>query len=243
MSEDPLALVVFPHPDDEVFFCATLRRFHRAGRPARVIYVTAGGLAPSGQRPMWLGRSLAALGLEGCAVDILGFPDRGCIDRMGHLKAVLAHRVQELRPQAVYTVAFEGGHPDHDACHWAVVEATKSCGWGPEVFEFPTYHRGGLLFRAGVLLSGEGAVARTPLSRDDLRLKTEVLRRHGMHGALLKWFLDLFLDREELAKGEAYRPVPARSYLTRPHPGRLGYELYTRYRFPDFRRMVEEYQD
>jgi LmbE family N-acetylglucosaminyl deacetylase len=159
---------------------------------------------------------------------------------MDGIRKALSDRVATIRPCAVCTVAYEGGHPDHDACHWATVQAAGESVEAADVLEFPTYRRGGRLFTAGVLLPGEGAILRTTLGPEGLRLKTLILRRHGLHGVFLRWFLQLFLDRRQLSIGEQYRLVPERNYLNPPHPGRLGYELYTRFRFADFRRMVQE---
>ncbi len=231
-------LVVFPHPDDEVFFCASLRHFIRNGRSPHLIYVTGGRLAPRGHRLRWLSRSLVAAGIGSVPVELLGFEDGRCVARMGELRDELRGHMSRLRPPAVFTVAYEGGHPDHDACHWAVVRAADSSAERPTVYEFPTYHRGGRLFRAGALLPDRGEVYRTPVGEGDLRRKAAVLRCHGPHGALLRYFLQLFLDRPELSRGEPYRRVARRSYLDPPHDGRLGYELYTRWTFRAFRSMV-----
>jgi LmbE family N-acetylglucosaminyl deacetylase len=231
-------LVVFPHPDDEVFFSATLRRLSQSGNALHLIYVTSGGLAPGGQRLRWLGRSLTAADVGLAGAEVLGFEDGWCVAQMCEIRDKLRAHMFRLRPSSVFTVAYEGGHADHDACHWAVVAAAGSSPGSPAVYEFPTYHRGGRLFAAGVLLPDDGEVCRTRVGNGDLRRKAAILRCHGVHGALLRCFLQLFLDRDELLRGEPYRRVPLRSYLDPPHLGRLGYELYTRWTFHAFRSMV-----
>jgi LmbE family N-acetylglucosaminyl deacetylase len=231
-------LVVFPHPDDEVFFCASLRQFIRGGGSVRLVYLTTGRLAPPGRRLRWLSRSLVAADLASIPVEILGFEDGACMSRMTEVRDELRRCMSRLDPRAVFTVAYEGGHPDHDACHWAVVKAADSSPGRPPVYEFPTYHRGGRLFRAGVLLPEAGLVKRTPVREADLRRKAAVLRCHGLHGIALRYFLQLFLDRREFSRGEPYRRVARRSYLDPPHRGRLGYELYTRWRFETFKSTV-----
>ncbi len=232
-------LVVLPHPDDEVFFCASVRHLIGTGASLLLVYATPGGLAPRGQRVRSLGRSLTRLGVEHGQHAVLGFRDGECLRYMADLRDLLRRSMLRYRPRSIFTVAYEGGHPDHDACHWAVVRAAQSMVDQPLVYEFPAYHRGGRLFRAGVLLPGEGHVMRTPPNDRDVLLKAAILRSHGVHGSFLRWFLQLFLDRDELAMGESYRLVPSRSYLDPPHEGRLGYELYTRYRFRMFRSMVK----
>lgn len=119
------AVVVAPHPDDEVLSVGGLFGHLAAlGRELLVVAATDGTGSHDGS-PLWpperLGRerpleteqALARLGLSWCEVRRLGLPDGGL---MG-LRGTLAERIAALlRPgDVVFTTWRLDGHPDHEA--------------------------------------------------------------------------------------------------------------------------------
>ncbi len=140
----PRALLVFAHPDDEVIALGgRLERF----RASRFFCVTNGALpdiavaqARGFQTPeaYAAGRRLeleAALQLGGIATDRARYlrveaqhevivDQQAALHLAGSARA-LAREIAEFAPEAIVTHPYEGGHPDHDSCAFAVHSALR----------------------------------------------------------------------------------------------------------------------
>lgn len=132
------AVVVAPHPDDEVLAVGGLMQQWRvAGRTVQVLGVTDGeaGQAQGDDTPAdelahrrrgERERGLACLGLPASAIQRLGLPDGGTTaqeDRLGRRLAEL------LRPgDQVFTTWRHDGHPDHEATGRAADAACRATG-------------------------------------------------------------------------------------------------------------------
>ena len=138
----------------------------------------------------------------------------------------------------VYTPAYEGGHPDHDAVNLAVAVLRAR---RPEVaaHEFPLYRRGPW----GMSVQSPHAAAGTPrepfsvLALDDEALRLRRCLARANASQLLPSLLPLLGLARAAGRGRAEpaRLLPAHDYTRPPHGGRLLYEHYTRRRFADFR--------
>ncbi|OAK58872.1 acetylglucosaminylphosphatidylinositol deacetylase [Variovorax paradoxus] len=132
------AVVVAPHPDDEVLAVGgLLAQLADSGTPVEVIAVTDGTASHQGStewpperlaqaRPRESLRALHRLGLAGIEPTRLGMPDGG----LKAQRAVLAARlVSLLRPRdVVFTTWRHDGHPDHEATGEACAMAAASAG-------------------------------------------------------------------------------------------------------------------
>jgi LmbE family N-acetylglucosaminyl deacetylase len=239
-----VAVFVLAHHDDEVFCAGHLLRAMWAGRRSRILWATAGGLAPAGRRVLEGARVCRSLGLAPGAVRDLRLPDQGAVRHL----ATIADAVEELldAPAAqaagdaplVYVPGYEGGHPDHDAVNVAVAVLRSR---RPEVVarEFPLYRRG----RAGLSVQAPRPAAGTspqpfsvlPLGDEALALRRRLARANASQ--LLPSLLPLLVLARAAGRGRAEpsRPLPAHDYTRPPHGGPLLYELYTRRRFGEFR--------
>ena len=189
------AVVVAPHPDDEVLSVGgLLAQLAAAGTPVEVIAVTD-GTASHGGSTEWPAERLAktrpqesrvALQRLGLSVEParLGLPDGG----LKALRAMLAARlVPLLHPRdVVFTTWRQDGHPDHEATGQACAMAAASVGarlvevpvWGwhwsrPGDARMPWQHA----FR---LMLGEDAMRR---KRAAVRAFTSQLRRDASTGS------------------------------------------------------------
>lgn len=132
------AVVVAPHPDDEVLAVGGLmHQLARAGRALWVIAVTDGDASHPGSlrwpaarlaatRAQEQAEALARLGATQALLHRLGIPD-------GQVRAQKSVLVQALRallvPQdVVFTTWRLDGHPDHEAVGNACAEAARACG-------------------------------------------------------------------------------------------------------------------
>lgn len=140
------AVVVAPHPDDEVLMVGGLLvQLAELARRVLLVAVTDGEASHAGSRrwtPQTLARQRrgetdAALRLLGARASVLrlGLADGGvaaqaaCLER--HLHSLLTH------DDVVFTTWRLDGHPDHEACAQAVRTAAAACGARP--YEVPVW--------------------------------------------------------------------------------------------------------
>ncbi len=151
------------HQDDELGCTGILQRLRDR---IRVVFVTNGdGLAPAaGQDPTGYAamrteealRSMAAAGIPSNRVHSLGFSEIEIYRNMARLKQAplrlsevaqffepirraIAEKVYEFRPDAVFTVAYQGGHPEHDLVHFFTALALRNLEEDAEI-RIPLYH-------------------------------------------------------------------------------------------------------
>jgi LmbE family N-acetylglucosaminyl deacetylase len=127
------ALVLAPHPDDEVLGCGgTICKFGRKGMHFKIVYMTDGrhgSTSISTDKLVEIRKKEAVNGLRvlGCNdVTFLGKPDRGlkCDDvTIGALKAILS----AYEPRLLFLPPFDDFHPDHAATSEAAAIALKDC--------------------------------------------------------------------------------------------------------------------
>lgn len=195
VPEGARAVVVAPHPDDEVLSVGgLLAQLADTGTPVQVIAVTDGTASHRGSTEWPVERlartrpreSLKALQCLGLAVEPvrLGLPDGG----IKALRAVLAARlVSLLRPgDVVFTTWRQDGHPDHEATGEACALAAAST--GARLAEVPVW--GWHWSRPGDMRMPWSHAFRLPLNEDAVRRKraavnafTSQLRRDASTGS------------------------------------------------------------
>lgn len=229
----PASLLVFAHPDDETI--ALGGRLERFGE-AHLVHLTDG--APRDQqdsrahgfsslgayrsaRRAELDGALAAAGVASLSRECLDVPDQESALALVWLTRLLAERFHRHRPEVVFTHPYEGGHPDHDACAFAVHHAVallRSQGANvPLILEAPFYHAGPCGMETGTFLP-----ASPPAEEKVYFLSPEEQQRKQ---ALLDCFtsqrntLSIFPAREE-----RYRIAPEYDFCKPPHPGPAFYD-------------------
>jgi LmbE family N-acetylglucosaminyl deacetylase len=134
------AIIVAPHPDDEVLACGgLLQQLHANGTPTVLVAATDGTASHPGSallkpadlarlRPQESAAALRALGLDGTtAPQVLRarLGDGQLHANLGQLHTLL---LQLLRPDDVVFVTWrQDGHPDHEACGLAASLAARAC--------------------------------------------------------------------------------------------------------------------
>lgn len=115
--------------------------------------------------------------------------------------------VEAFQAGRVYTHAYEGGHPDHDAVALALAGL-------PNVWEFPLYHAHGAAFVPQSFLDGQAETV-VELDADRQRVKRSWLDCFASQQRVIGMFP---VDRE------IFRPMRAYDFTRPPHPGELYYE-------------------
>ena len=132
------AVIVAPHPDDEILACGGLLQLLAAQGSALLLVAVTDGDASHPGSPLWpperlrqvrpqeSAQALHALGLAPPDWLRLRLPDGGVAGMTPELSAALA---AQLRPgDRVFTTWRLDGHPDHEACGWACASACSASG-------------------------------------------------------------------------------------------------------------------
>jgi|SRR5690242_17372390 len=225
-------LVIVAHPDDEAVGCGAI--IQRMREPL-VLFATDG--APRG-RYFWdkfssreeyahVRREEARRALGELGVSTLHFlaplddPDNPFVDQDLFLnipKALeaLSEIVANMRPDALLTLAYEGGHPDHDTCAfltWWIAREHVLPAW-----EMPLYHRSvdGTSARQEFMIP-EGGEVLVDATLDEVERKRRAIRQYVSQGDIMAWFNPAI---------ERLRPQAAYDFSRPPHPGLLNYEAW-----------------
>ena len=232
---DPLAplfgrtLVIVAHPDDEAVACgALLQRM----REPHVLFCTDGGpLDPYfwgryGSREAYslLRQKEARLALKAVGVENFEFLktrsgeliiDQQLFQHLPEAIDAVSHAVNRIRPDALLTIAYEGGHPDHDSCNFitsVTARALSLPAWEMPIEPlFKKVERKWQTF----LSPAEAAILLRPTS-DEVERKRHALQAYASQGNF----------DSIAALDETFRPLPAYDYTRRPHQDILNYESW-----------------
>ena len=147
-----------------------------------------------------------------------GLPDQGAAEALVPLTKALVGLLDGAA--TVITHAYEGGHPDHDACALAVQAACALLarqGPAPVRLEFPAYHLG----RHGRVVGRFHDHAAAPelairLSGDALATKRAAVDAFASQAEVAAWFTEPEVER--------IRPAPDHDFTEPPPPGRALYD-------------------
>jgi N-acetylglucosamine malate deacetylase 2 len=245
-------MIVAAHPDDETLgLGAQLCRFDDAllvhatdGAPRdgddarRYGFATSADYAAARRRE--LAGALSAGAADHLRTRCLGLPDNAATFDLAGLTREIDHLLRNENPRAVWTHAYEGGHPDHDAVAFAVHAACRLFEEAPGIIEFPLYHRASGRFVTGQFVNTAGPRRRpgyidppaeqlTNGSRPSpgpqewmfALAESEIERKRAMLDAFAtqRWLFEPF----DLAI-ERFRLAPEYDFSAPPHPGELHYE-------------------
>ena len=228
----PGAMLVFAHPDDE-----TIALGARLGRFAHAAIVHATDGAPrngedsrahgfptlDAYRRARQDETRCVLTDAGIPVEqlvCLGIPDQEAALCLPQLTGQIARLIAERRPEVIFTHPYEGGHPDHDACAFAVHAAIGQLeGTLPLIVEAPFYHLGSQGMTTGEFLSG--ANVHSELTLPLTSMEQEAKRRRLACFRTQQHTLQAFQIREE-----HFRIAPRYDFRLPPHPAPVFYDQY-----------------
>ena len=229
-------LVLVAHPDDECIAAGTLlQRIHEP----HVLYTTDGAPRDEyfwkryGSRENYrqLRRAECTRALAHVGVSHFEFiaDARGCHDlfidqwlfkALPQAAEQIAHRIERLQPDAIFTLAYEGGHPDHDSC--SLLASVLGREYDIPVWEAPLYYRApsregesGPL-KQEFLLASDSEIHLSP-SQLQMERKAAMCREYVSQSDFLRYFQ---------LEVEVFRPQVTYDYARPPHAGLLNYEAW-----------------
>lgn len=234
LSPEPRVLLALAHSDDEVL--AVGGRLERFGR-SRLLTITDSaprngadardhGFASLEEyrrsRHAEMFAALADAGLTEAVAPPFSkqVPDQEAAFHLKSLARALAEEIRSFMPEAILTHPYEGGHPDHDACAFAVHAAVRLAGSSLAILETPFYNAGeNGLMRTGIFLPSttDATEIVCPLNTVEQERKRRRLACFVSQASTLAQFR---------VKEERFRLAPAYDFTRPPHEGRLLYETF-----------------
>lgn len=229
-------LIVAAHPDDETLgACAAMSR----AAESTVLFLTDG--APQNPRFRSAGdrisreeyaairrkeamTALALMGILRKRIMFLNGTDQETIHQLPMLLGKTAEILRTVRPDAVITHSYEGGHPDHDVAALIVAAAmgnfSSSGSTPPAVFEMTSYHAAeGKCVTNKFLAPQRGCISTQEyeiwLSPEERARKEQMLGCYRSQKSIISAFQ---------VEPERLRAVPQYDFRRSPHPGKLWYE-------------------
>lgn len=221
-------LVLVAHPDDECIVCGGILQ---GMREPVVVYVTDGApkdpyfWSAHGSREAYsrlrqdeARRALAHVGVS--EIVFLADRDERLVDQelfrnLGLAYMLLMEEVGRKQPEAILTLAYEGGHPDHDSC--SLLAAELGAETGLAIWEAPLYSRRRSELSLQEFVHPVGTEVFYEPTPVDLARKRPMCLEYTSQGDFLRVFR---LERE------TFRPQVAYDYLQPPHEGLLNYERW-----------------
>jgi LmbE family N-acetylglucosaminyl deacetylase len=225
-------LLLLAHHDDEYFVTARLLREVAAGNSVHVVFATHGSVrgTAASVREHESAQLFARIGIPQSRVNELGrelqILDGQAVDNLSRIRDGCLRAYQETTFSRLITLAWEGGHPDHDATH--LVAQNLATRWAiPQLFEFPVYTQAGapsFLFRVNRFSGKQTA----PLAeRVGFAERLRLFLWFRLYPSQWRSFLGLLPEAafRMLVQGrQQLRQVASTDYLRPPHEGRLFYE-------------------
>jgi LmbE family N-acetylglucosaminyl deacetylase len=245
------SLFVLAHQDDECLLSTRIAREVASGRRVHCVYLTAGSGpgVPSPVRDAESRAVLAELGVAAGDAHFVGslhrIPDGDLPLHLEQAERLLEQAVGGQPIHRVFSMAYEGGHQDHDAAHVAAVVFARRRGLLRRTWGMPAYHGHRLpwiLYRVATPLPGRPRRVRRLPRRLAWRHAWIPWRYPSQRRTWLGLFPDLFVQRA-LRRREVLIPVDADAIRGRPHPGVLLYEKLFHFPYESFRRGVDEFLD
>jgi GlcNAc-PI de-N-acetylase len=226
-------LVLLAHNDDEYFVSAAISRERAAGTGVYILYTTHGSAygVPTGVREA---ESLAALASLGVSPTHIRHVGHECAVRDGtahkHVRQLLS-ACHDAFPGVAFTrlltMAWEGGHPDHDTTYLIAAELAREWHPGQGLWEFPLYTQVGApppFFRTMRSIPGRSGATSIRLL---LSQRVSLFFLFRFYPSQWRSFLGLLPESawRILVRGtQPLRLVNLETEPSRPHPGRLYYE-------------------
>ncbi len=236
------------HQDDELVISPRIARDVAAGHRIHCVFLTdgAGHGADPARREAESRRALASLGVDPAGVFFpgveLGLPDGRLPEHLGTALRALEETVGHLPIRRIYTLAYEGGHQDHDAVHLLALAFARARGLLRRTWQAPIYHghrRPGMLFRvAAPLRRGRGVLHRRLGLAEGVR-HTLFVRHYPSQWRTWAALLPGLAWARAVRRHEWLLPVDPTAVLARPHAGPLLYERLFGFDYEAFREAAE----
>jgi LmbE family N-acetylglucosaminyl deacetylase len=230
-----LILLLLPHQDDEFGALGIIDRATRDGLDLLAVYVTDGGGsgASVAVRNTESINVLTALGVRRDRIwflgELQGSPDGHLVHNWRRMLTALLQALPAGPITEIHSPAWEGGHPDHDACALLAVELAKEI--SAPAFQFPLYnaYRTRLPFRLFNPVTEQGPI----ISGGTMR-RMSIVRRFRSQWRVFAACAPLMVAHRLRGAPQLMQRLTPDIVTRRPHDGPLFYERRRWLTFDDF---------
>jgi LmbE family N-acetylglucosaminyl deacetylase len=227
-------VVLLAHQDDDIAFAPLIRRVKARGAPVRIVYLTDGGagrVSPA-VRDAECRRALGTLGVEPDEVLFLGgtagIPDGALFRHFDRAYERVDAAVAAAQPLGdIYTLAFEGGHVDHDGAHVVAAALAEHHHRRERAWQVPFYRaadRGPPWFSLFAPLAENGPVTDVPLTREEALLRAGLMRSYPSQWRVFLGLAPALMWHAARATPLKMQKLRLERLWERPMKGRLFYE-------------------
>lgn len=247
------AIFLFAHQDDEYGAYQLIMDELDAGNDVYCIFFTDGsyGGADSNIRNSESSKILSKLGVKQNKILFYGttssIPDTMLVKNLNQVANWLFGFLKNVyNIKALYTPAWEGGHPDHDSLHAITVWVARKLDCINIVRQFPLYNAVGMkkyFFHVLTPLHQNGTVH---IRKIHLLNRIRFIRYSWWYRSQVKTCKTLFLFvnlHYLIGKGISTQYVSESRIMTKPHPGKLFYERkgFCMWKWKSFNKCVQDF--
>lgn len=226
------------HQDDDIFISSKISEHLKLGDEVKVVYTCLSyqrGEKYKEKRVNEAEKALSYLKVPLSNVHYLGYPDMESHKHLDKLIHSTDSLFKLIKPDVVYTSAYEGGNIDHDVANYTISHLIYKQGYSFEAYEFPEY-------------SGYKTCYKFKYRNFPVEQKTyiEKLSKEEYKKVINHWdfyksqkfpinILMAVTDGKKNIFGyEYYRPLPLYDYSQKPPSGEVAYEKYLDATFDEF---------
>lgn len=241
------SLYIFAHQDDELLIISRMRKEVKEGVDVHCLWITKGDKGGDPQiREKESRYAMELTGVKSENLYFLKYEDQKSYRALPEIIEKTLQIVKKVKPERIYSPAYEGGNIDHDVANFVAFESARRSGLKIELFEFPTYNYYGKKVRVGEFIPGDDSpVLYTSIDDEEEEFKEKIFDVYKSQYLTIKGLRLFFNELEAVKKGEPYRKMPRYNYLERPHPAPLLYEsgvgIGADKKFEDFKDALENY--
>lgn len=245
-------LAVMAHQDDEVAFLSRLARERLYGNRVSCVYLTNGEAygVPAAVRNNESVKALKSINIATTNIFFFGdefnIPDGGLPKYIDSAYSALMDWASKQTIDRIYTLAFEGGHHDHDASHLISAALAVQLKLTHQTWQLPFYHgyqSPKKLFRVLNPLSNKHWPCQRHLTLSEALSYIWTIR---FYRSQWKSWVGLFPEyafQRLIIRQETLAPLCFKSIAERPHPGPLLYERLFGYSFKKFKSETQAFRE
>ncbi len=234
------SLFILPHCDDELFAFPILELLDK--KSTRFIFLTSNSIRRAESKAFLSAQGFDIINQVHFLDDLIQIEDGKVYQRLNEIQVPLFELARKAPYQNLITVAYEGGHHDHDACFFLTYLLSKAD--GAALFTYPLYNATKTpLFRVmnddHVLTSEAARTIHLPYTfKSSLRMLRSILHYRSQR----KTFLGLLpgiLRACFFRRSVKLKHIGEFKWETPPHEGALFYEKRFKVDYKNLRSAFE----
>ena len=248
-SKKEIAIFLFAHQDDESGVFYEINRLINEKKRVVIIYLTSGHHLghPSPIRDNESAHVLSKMGISSDNVFFLGrnlsIPDGKLPEYLDTALEGVTNIIDKIgKPSVIYTLAWEGGHQDHDAAHLIAAAIGSLFDILPNCYQFPLYTGANLrsiFFKLFSPLLENGVIVRHRIAWRD---RARFIAYCFLYPSQKKTWLGLFpffLFHYIFFGTQILQPISIFRLQQAPHAGVLLYERRGFYQYQNFSKYAD----